>query len=109
MRFTTSLLSTLLALTALLPTTTADSYSFAIYQEHFCDTGMAPETYYYWEGDDTDCHELELANSNCRYYWNGGFNNGDCTGNGQPTTASSIFQDDGGGAGCNFWADQHCG
>lgn len=104
-----SLLLVLAALTPHLLTTTADPYDITIYQEHFCDASLSPATYYSFQGDDNECHGLGLDDDNCRFYWDSGFQNDDCKNNGQPIYGTSIaIRDEGGGRGCQFWADQYC-
>lgn len=104
-----SVLWALLALTPQFQTTIADPYDITIYQEHFCDAGLSPATYYSFQGDDTDCHGFGLDDDNCRFYWDGGLQNDDCKNNGQPIYGTSIsIRDEGGGRGCQFWVDQYC-
>ncbi|KAH3903849.1 hypothetical protein HBI56_241240 [Parastagonospora nodorum] len=104
-----SILWAFAVLTLQLPTTTADPYDLTIYQSHFCDAGLSPESYYSFEGDDVECHGFGLPDDNCRFYYDGGFENDDCQNNGQPAYGTSIaFRDEGGGRGCQFWADQYC-
>jgi hypothetical protein len=109
MRASQNLLFTIAATLPLFPTTTAGHYDFTIYLSHFCDPALAPQTYYSYSGDDSNCHGLGLDESGCRFFWDGGASFDDCKNNGQPTSGTSIsFRDDSGGLGCELFFDQHC-
>lgn len=102
----------LITLGLAMPTLVSADWNIVGFQQHFCTDTNHEDSWYSWQGSDSDCHNFGDENRNCVFTkTEGGVFSGDQCNSDTPSSIQSVLYEmgnDNNGAGCRFYYQQDC-